>query len=132
MAGFGGHGLDLGGRQSQPVHAAVDMDRARQRLAGARAIVGPLFDFLGAVQHRAKARGVVGLRRSGQEAAEDIDGRFRQQRAQRFRLGECRHEKCAAAGAPQRGRGLRHAKTVGVGLDHRGAFGRAAKSRNWR
>ena len=36
---------------------------------------------------------------------------------------DCGDEERLAAGAPEHGSNLRHAETVGVGLDHGGAFG---------
>ena len=51
----GRNGLDLGGRQAKPVHAAVDMHRSRaEPLRALAEKARPLPDLLGAVQHRAE------------------------------------------------------------------------------
>ena len=93
--------LDIGRRQAEPRHAAVDLQRRVEPPAGAFGRLAPGFDLLDAVEHRNGAGRHALVLGARLYAVQHLNRRCVAERcAQRDRFGEMRHEeKCAALGA---------------------------------
>ena len=105
------------------VHAAIDMDGSRE--LGARGLGEgcPFFDFFGAVEYGAQAQLAIDRTRILEQAIQDVDGGVGKKRAQLLGFAKRGNEESLAACMRERRRNLGHAEPIGIGLDHRGAFG---------
>ena len=120
-SGVAAQPLDLGGRQAEPRHAAVDLQRRREPAPGALGSAAPRLDLLDAVQHGNDAGRDALVLGAGRNAVQHLDRRLRAERgAQRQRLAEMRDEECLAAFGDQRRRHLGRAEAIAVGLDDAG------------
>jgi hypothetical protein len=121
----GNDALGFHNRQTEPVHAGIDVNGGAAGPAGAAAKHIPFSEFVEVADHRLDVDLGVGLAAVLEEAVEHIDRRCgRHRRADHGGFVEGCHEKRLAAGAGERARDLFGAAAIGVGLDHAGAFGR--------
>ena len=113
--------VDLGRCQTEPRHAAVDLQRRGERTPGMLGRLPPGVDLAKAVQHRLEVVGDrfwLGARR---QAVEDVDdGAWAERRPQRHALGKLGDEEVPATLRRQRRRDVRRTEPVGVGLDDGG------------
>ena len=109
--------------EAEPVHAGVEMQRARASPPALRGEGGPARELLLAADDRREAVARIVRRfRSALEAVEHVDRRLGgQEPARRDPLAQMGDEEDARAGRPQRRRGLGEADPVSVGLDDGGA-----------
>ena len=120
----GNDGLRFHQRQTEPVHAGIDVDGGAPGPAGAPTKHIPFGEFVEVADHGPGVDLGVGLAAVLEEAVEHIDRRRRHRGADNAGFVEGCHEKCLAAGAGQRTGDRFGAAAIGVGLDHAGAFGR--------
>ena len=117
--------------EAEPVHAGVEMDRARADPAPTRGEAGPALKLLFAAD-RGREPMLDIVRRLGPalEAVEHIDLRLRRQRPpRRDPLIEMGDEEDPRPRGPQRGRSFGEADPVSIGLDDGGATPRRGAAR---
>ena len=112
------------GRQSEPVHAGIDMQRRAAAPVAGRDEGVPLGELGRAVDHRPQVG--IGERRRGarHQSVEHVDDGVRRHRAHTPALRDVGHEKRPAADLLECRNHPLDSATIGVGLDHRGAFDR--------
>jgi len=117
-----GGGARLPRRQAETVHAGVDVqsgvEGTPQRTGGRR----PFVDFGERAEYGPQARSGKTRAGAGRNAVQHINRGIGRQAARQFAFGEVGDEIGPAAGGGQRARHRRLPQTIGVGLDHGGAF----------
>ena len=109
-------------RDAEPMHAGVDLQR-RAALPSMGADEGVPFGKLGCrVDHRPRIDVDKAFAPIGCEAVEYVDGGVGRTRPHRSRFGEIGDKERLAARLRQLRRHLLQAETIGIGLDHGGAF----------
>jgi hypothetical protein len=116
--------LRLGYRQSEPVHAGIDVNGGAARPAGAAAEHVPFGEFVEVADHGLAVDSGVGVAGVLEEAAEHIDRSRGRSGANHARLVEGGDEKRLAAGGSKRAAHLFGAAAIGIRLDDSRAFGR--------
>ena len=114
-----GRRAGLGGRESQPVHAGVEMQRGG-------ACPRPFGDLRQGVQHGPQPGRLEPWRGPRRDPVEHIDDRLARHGAGPLALARAGDEEGLAAGRQQRAHDRLQPKPVGVGLDDGGALGRRA------
>ena len=125
----GDEAVDIGRRQAEARHAAVDLQGDGQRPAEAFGQRAPQAGLLQAVDHRNDAGLGAGSLGAGLQAVEHIEPRVAgQMRLERQGLGQVGDEEVQTAGGLQSRGGAVGPEAVGVGLDH-GGDGAGAEAR---